>query len=342
MGGVYSARAFVGWYNGLPEYANLSPDLESSDRAVIIGQGNVALDVARVLLSDVDTLRNTDITEQALEKLSRSKIKRVHVVGRRGPVQAAFTIKELRELLQMPGLGFVPISKSILPEEKWKLPRPQKRIADLLRKHSETQCTTEKRWSLDFHQAPKKFVPNSEATNQLGSIVFHRTLYKTKHDKSIPDGQVHRIDKTSELQTGLAFRSIGYKAEPLPGMDALHIPFDEKSGTIPNEEGKVMSDMPGNSRLYCAGWVKRGPTGVIATTMEDAFATAESIVRDWASEPKETEKSGWDGIKDQIPQSHINWDDWLKIDAVEKERGRLKGKEREKFQSVQEMLNVVH
>ena len=106
---IYSARAFVGWYNGLPEHRNLNPDLQAGETAIIVGQGNVALDVARTLLTNVDELKKTDMTDYALQALSESKIKHVHVVGRRGPMQAAFTIKELRELLQLEDVNFNPV-----------------------------------------------------------------------------------------------------------------------------------------------------------------------------------------------------------------------------------------
>lgn len=132
--GVYSAREFVGWYNGLPDFANLEPDLTQGEDAVLIGQGNVALDVARMLLEDVNTLRKTDITTHAVETLSKSRIKRVHIVGRRGPMQAAFTIKEIRELMKLPDIGFHPIDTSLIPQDLKSLPRAPKRLMEILLK----------------------------------------------------------------------------------------------------------------------------------------------------------------------------------------------------------------
>ncbi|GKT50228.1 NADPH:adrenodoxin oxidoreductase, mitochondrial [Colletotrichum spaethianum] len=114
--GVYSARQFVGWYNGLPEYAGLVPDLTKGEEAIIIGQGNVALDVARMLLEDIDVLRRTDITEEALAQLATSRVKRVRIVGRRGPMQAAFTIKEVRELMKIQNVAFHPVDKTLIPQ----------------------------------------------------------------------------------------------------------------------------------------------------------------------------------------------------------------------------------
>ena len=336
--GIYSARAFVGWYNGLPEYADLDPNLSSGDTAVIIGQGNVALDVARILLSDLERLRSTDITEKALEKLSKSRIKRVHVVGRRGPLQGAFTIKEVRELIQLPGVGFHPIKSEFLPGSNAgidvQLPRAQKRILQLFQKYSQPLLRDQdKTWSLDFMLSPKEFQSES---NHVSSVLFQQTAFDTA-DRNDSRAKVHETDQVSRIDASTVFRSIGYKSEALPGMERVGIDFDKKAGTIPNEGGRVLSKdgiVPG---MYCAGWVKRGPTGVIATTMEDAFATAELIAQDWSS--KGSGKSGWDAIKADVPQS-ITWEDWLRIDAAERERGSGR-KEREKFGSISAMLNVV-
>ena len=336
--GIYSARAFVGWYNGLPEYADLAPDLRSGETAVIIGQGNVALDIARVLLSGVDGLRSTDITEKALKTLSQSRIRRVHVVGRRGPLQGAFTIKEVRELIQLPGVGFHPVEDSLLPRDNSQvsltLPRAQKRMVQLFRKHSALAPSSSSRtWSLDFMLSPVEFRSNS---NHVSSVDFKRTAFDTL-DTTNAKAKVRDTGQVSSIDASTVFRSIGYQSEPLPGMEEVGISFDEQAGVIPNNGGRVIAKngiIPG---MYCAGWVKRGPTGVIATTMEDAFATAELIAEDWSA--KGSGKSGWDAIKKDVPQS-IDWDGWLKIDAAERERGSGR-KEREKFQTIQELLNVV-
>lgn len=148
LDGIYSARAFVGWYNGLPEYAHLAPKLDTGRNAVIIGQGNVALDVARILLSPLDYLWRTDITEQALEVLKTSTIERVQIIGRRGPLQASFTIKEIRELMQLPGVGVQPILCHLLPKPEIKLPRAQSRMVQLLSKYSKTPPESGKRSGL--------------------------------------------------------------------------------------------------------------------------------------------------------------------------------------------------
>ena len=339
--GVYSARAFVGWYNGLPEYASLLPELQSGDTAVIVGQGNVALDIARILLSGVDRLKTTDIAANALDALSSSKVTKVHVIGRRGPLQASFTIKELRELMQLPDIQFKPIPLHLLPGPEHKLPRAQKRISDLLRSHSKDPSNDDrlsKSIELDFLQSPMSFNADSNASNKLASTTLSHNRYKNGNDLFDPSAGVESTNTKDTLKTSLAFRSIGYKSEPLPGMQDLGIEFDMRTGTIPNLAGRVVSGRSAIPGLYCAGWVKRGPTGVIATTMEDAFSTAEIIVSDW--EGKASGKPGWEALRSKFPYA-TDWGDWLKIDAAEREMGRAKGKEREKFSSIDQMLDVV-
>ncbi|KAH8804773.1 NADPH-adrenodoxin reductase Arh1 [Xylogone sp. PMI_703] len=355
--GVFSARAFVGWYNGLPEYADLEPDLTQSEEAVVIGQGNVALDVARILLKDPESLRSSDITETAIQALKRSKVKRVRVVGRRGPLQAAFTIKEVRELMKLPSVGFYPVDKSLIPADITKLPRAQRRIMEVLTKGSTTlPSSTERSWSLDFCLSPIAFNLDVNSPDRLGSIKFEKTtLVPDPFDLS---AKASKTGELTEFKSSLAFRSIGYKSEALQGFSDLGIPFNSSLGVIPNDGmGRVMHErarsddssnhVPG---LYCAGWVKRGPTGVIASTMQDAFSTADAIVEDWNSHALflngQLGTSGLDS-NEILAEARkrgcrpVSWNDWQKIDRAEKERGKRSGKEREKFRTIPEMLSVI-
>lgn len=378
--GIYSAREFVGWYNGLPDFTDLAPDLTQGEDAVLIGQGNVALDVARMLLEDVDRLRKTDITGHALETLSKSKIKRVHIVGRRGPMQvctvtsarwrhvaifhadflqAAFTIKEIREMMKLPDVAFNGLDKSLIPDDVKKLPRAQKRLMEVLLKGSPTSPDqASKSWFLDFCLSPKSFKSSAADPSRVGSTQFEKTRLSSPFEtNAFPTGTGEMV----EIPSSVVFRSIGYKSVPLDGFSDLGVPFDEKRGIIQNDgQGRVqheartydgamgVSHFPG---LYCAGWVKRGPTGVIASTMMDAFATADAIAEDWAAEaPFLNEKSkdrtvaGWDAIKTEIDSQQarvVKWDDWQKIDRAEKERGERAGKEREKFTRTADMLAIL-
>ena len=357
--GIHSARAFVGWYNGLPEYADLEPELDWGETAVIIGQGNVALDVARTLLSSVDRLRKTDITEKALDALSRSRIKRVHVVGRRGPMQASFTIREVRELRDLPDVKLLPVDTSILPPETLKLPRAPKRLMQLLSSlNPDTHANpTSRSCSLDFLLSPKIFEASDQDPEHISSVKFVRNELVGPEPFTPSAKIVPRGCEEFQLPASLAFRSIGYKSQPIAGMDELGIEFDHQRGIIPNDpQGRVNTSKDQsrgpenqNALLYCAGWVKQGPTGVIAGTMEDAFVTAEAIISDWHnshSQKPELQrlKGGWDALKAKIAEPGlrtVSWDDWQKIDAAERKRGKEKGKEREKFRSVEEMLKVL-
>ncbi|KAL2157503.1 hypothetical protein VTH06DRAFT_6054 [Thermothelomyces fergusii] len=349
--GVYSAREFVGWYNGLPEHADLAPDLARGDEAVIIGQGNVALDVARMLLEDVDVLRKSDIAEHAIETLSGSKIRRVHIVGRRGPMQAAFTIKEVRELMRLPSVAFHPFDTSLgspaAPPSGAGIPPSQKS------------------WSLDFLLSPAAFLSSPADPARLAETQFTRTtLAPSPFDPNayaLPSSPPPSPPVT--LPSAVAFRSIGYRSTPLPEFAQLGIPFNDRWGVISNDgRGRVrheergpdaameMGTFPG---LYCAGWVKRGPTGVIASTMEDAFSTADALAEDWLAPGGRVpflnddgrSAGGWDAVRAEVPPDTsarvVHWDGWKKIDAAERERGRRVGKEREKFTRTRDMLAVL-
>ncbi|KAL3462911.1 hypothetical protein BJX64DRAFT_258411 [Aspergillus heterothallicus] len=372
---VYSAREFVGWYNGLPEHRDLAPALSSGEDAVIVGQGNVALDVARILLSDVDRLRQTDIADYALEELSQSSIKRVRVVGRRGPLQASFTIKEVRELLQLPGVSFDPIPKDLFPPDETisALPRAQKRLIQLLAKGSTNdRATATKSWSLDFLLSPESLHWSDNDPTCLSHARFVRNeldpadpfaASAKARPKRLSTGEQELVNLTAST----FFRSVGYKSLPLPGLSDIGVPFDENRGVIPNDgfgrvtvplktetgihetlpDGSLISRLPG---FYCAGWVKRGPTGVIATTMTDAFTTADAIAADVAQNgssllsPGEGTSLGWEGVRLEAEKLGIratSWEDWERIDRAERERGSQQGKVREKYGRVEEMLGVL-
>ncbi|KAI1142221.1 nucleotide-binding domain-containing protein [Hypoxylon sp. FL0543] len=351
--GIYSAREFVGWYNGLPEYANLAPDLTRGDEAVIIGQGNVALDVARMLLENVDVLRKSDITQAAIETLSKSRVRRVHVVGRRGPMQAAFTIKEIRELMKLHGVGFHDIDMSLIPDEISKLPRARRRLMEVMVKGSTARVDeAAKSWSLDFCLSPTEFLGRADGC--VDSTVFERTTLTSPFD---PSSSVVGTGEKLTIPSSVIFRSIGYKSVPLPGFDEAGISFNDRKGIIDNDGmGRVLRSKGDESNaqreaehlpgLYCAGWVKRGPTGVIASTMEDAFSTGDAIASDWNSGApflKGDSSSGWEALRAGVEHGKcrvIHWGDWQRIDQAERQRGLLLGKEREKFTSAAEMLSV--
>jgi adrenodoxin-NADP+ reductase len=376
--GVFSAREFVGWYNGLPQFQNLAPNLDAGDQAVIIGQGNVALDVARILLKPIDALKSTDITAQALQTLAQSRIKSVKVIGRRGPLQvtpplqhmhlfirlnllkAAFSVKEIRELMYIPQVAFEPIDSSFYPSDI-KLPRVQKRIGDVLLKGSKASLEDAKKsWALSFLKTPKSI--HASQSNHVSSVTLTHQEFAPGADPFSKSASIVPTKEESTVPAALVFRSVGYKSSALPGLSDLGVTFDTKLGIIPNDPyGRVVaaSGGPGPlaashiAGLYCAGWVKRGPTGVIASTMDDAFASADIIVNDWENdvpflnsgngEGKSTGQ-GWDAIKEKVLAKGVrplSWSDWKAIDEAERARGAKMGKGREKFGSVEEMLKVL-
>ncbi|KAI5306710.1 hypothetical protein KEM56_007481, partial [Ascosphaera pollenicola] len=433
--GVHSARSFVGWYNGLPEHKDLTIDLSSTEEAVVIGNGNVALDVARILLADVDQLRKTDIAEHAIEQLQKSQVKRVRVIGRRGLMQvqskrkfsrygnelrflhsASFTIKEVRELLRLSNVTFQPINPAQFPpsEVLGNLDRAQKRILDLLSKASSAAAPPDlssKRLSLEFLMQPVAF--EDHPTTPTGHV--HRTTFQTmQHDpasahlrsgrvsgiyyedefeglqragnpidvlktkdrfesrqdlsfisKQSPPDVASKCDDSGRWAQGisipsdLVFTSIGYKSASLfNAKEDLCLPFDDSTGHFPQDgQGRILSGAPTNDSavqtgarplhgLYCAGWVKTGPKGVIANTMTDAFMTAEAIAKDWATGSlslANNNSRGWEGVKaeaDRLELRATDWNDWKKIDRIERERGKRKGKMREKIVDVKEMLDL--
>ena len=356
--GLYSAREFVGWYNGQPEYSKLSPNLDA-EHAVVIGNGNVALDVARILLSTVDSLRKTDITDSALDALAKSRVKRVTIAGRRGPMQAAFTIKELRELINLPNTSFQADNMELIPSTEWtsKLPRLEQRkyrFAKLLTagaRDGDRQC------HLRSLISPEAFISHKD-DGLLSHIRFRHNAFRNDNQRFDSDAQIKPADEHEILEADLAFRSIGYKAVPIPGLgEDLELDFREDRGIIANDGlGRALHraryDQKGSRNIaagcYCTGWVKNGPTGVIATTMEDAFATADAIVDDWGSRREKLcddglkESQGWQRLREEVATGNTtSWEDWRSIDRFEKQVGQEKGgKPRSKLRDVAEMMTA--
>lgn len=351
--GIHSARTFVGWYNGLPEFSSLQPRLTDGDTAVVIGNGNVALDVARILLSDVDALRKTDIAEHAVEALLQSKIRRVVVAGRRGPMQAAFTIKELRELLTLRDVGFTLEQPELVPDTAYiqQLPRLEQRkyrFAELLRKGAAAPSAQAARsWNLLSLASPQAFHEAGSGSGKVGSMAYEINHFRDPASRFGKTAGVCSSGETSSMECSAVFRSIGYKSETLPGLEEeTGVAFDPKRGVIANDgNGRALSVegavTPG---WYCTGWVQTGPTGVIASTMENAFSVAEVIAEDWsAGKPFLTGggRDGWSGLRKAGGlDKATSWDQWKAIDAAERQRGQKQGKEREKFTQVRDMLQV--
>jgi len=348
---VTSARAFVNWYNGHPSFRDFSPNLDTED-VVIIGNGNVAVDCARVLCKSPEELKVTDIASHAVEALSKSKVKRVHVVGRRGHIQAAVTMKELRELTRLEGTTFhvdgqeLALGRNTSSLAELESARARKRMDALLAEQaalSHPSSPSGKQLFMRFLLSPVACKPLSQGieTGAVGSFEFERVALEGPADKQKAVG----TGKMVTIPAGLVLKSIGYKSLAMPG-----VPFDPKSATMPNEKGRVMDTgklhVP---RLYCSGWLKRGPNGIIGTNITDARETVASILEDKAAgklgEAGNTTK-GLPALKSLLasrglsPTSVLDWKGWLKVDAEEVARGAASGKIREKVTSVPDMLRI--
>uniref|UniRef100_A0A8C4DYU1 NADPH:adrenodoxin oxidoreductase, mitochondrial n=1 Tax=Dicentrarchus labrax TaxID=13489 RepID=A0A8C4DYU1_DICLA len=342
LAGVYSAKDFVGWYNGLPSCQELSPDL-SCETAVILGQGNVALDVARILLSPIDILKKTDITQPALEALAESHVRRVLIVGRRGPVQIACTIKELREMVNLPDTRPEMVAADFegVKDAVKDLPRPRKRLTELMlktameipgEKEQERRNNASRVWSFRFFRSPIEIMADPDNKRTAGI-----RLAVNKLEGSGDGARAVLTGEVEDVSCGLVISSIGYKSLPIDPS----VPFDSSKAIVPNSMGRVQQA----AGLYCSGWLKTGPTGVIATTMNNSFDTARSLVEDMDSGTLDISaaKPGSQSISGLLEKRGVKpviFSDWEKIDSVEMSRGEAAGKPREKLLTVEEMLQV--
>ncbi len=334
--GNHTATEFVGWYNGHPDYRDREFDF-SGQVAVVIGQGNVAADVCRILAKTVDELKATDISQHALDALAQSNIREIHMVGRRGPVQAKFTHPELRELgelkvcdifVRKEDLELNPASEAELEDVH---NRANIKNYELLKEFSARPAARKKRrlW-LDFLLSPLEI---------RGEARIESLLLGKNRLQGAPGNQwAEATGETCEMKCDLLFYSIGYRGAPIPG-----VPFDEKRAVLPNVAGRICDGDKIVSRLYTAGWIKRGPTGIIGTNRACAVETVNSLLED-LPHLGGGGKSGKDGLVALASQRGIRIVDyaaWEKIDQVEIERGQQLGKPREKITSVDEMLAVV-
>lgn len=327
--GSHTATAFVGWYNGHPDHRDAQFDLRG-EVAVVIGQGNVAIDVARILSKSVDELRGTDIAAHALDALAESRVREIHIIGRRGPAQAKFTNKELRELGEIQGSSVhVPLEDMTLNmESEVELEDKNNYVAaknvEILRSWIDRPPLSSGRSiHLHFLQAPTRL----EGRGRVQRIVLERN-----HLAGLPFAQqAFGTGESVTLDCDLVFRSIGYRGRPVPG-----VPFDDRRGVIPNEAGRVA----GSPGIYVAGWIKRGPSGIIGTNRADAVATVQSLLADldgFDPAPKPG-AAGLFGHPGRDAPSLVDYAGWLRIDAEEQRRGVAANKPREKFTHVDQML----
>lgn len=332
LAGVHAASDFVGWYNGHPDCSDLHFDL-SQEVAVVVGQGNVAIDVCRILAKPIDDLRATDITEHALEALAASRVRQIHLVGRRGPAQAKFTHKELRELCALRGWRTVvePEALVLNDESRAELAHPDHannaRNMELLRRLEPAHAGAEKTLRLHFQRAPVAL--QGDGRLQRITLEVQRLAGPAFQQRAEPAGSC------LDIPAGLLFRSVGYRGSALPGL-----PFDEHSGTLPHREGRVLAGaqqvLPG---WYVTGWIKRGPTGIIGTNRADSVETVERLLEDLPSlDAAKPGRAGLSSLLEARPRPVIGFEGWRAIEAVERQRGAARGKTAEKFVRIPDML----
>lgn len=342
--GSHPATAFVGWYNGHPDYRHLEFDL-TQERVAVIGVGNVAMDVARILARSQAELAQTDIADYAMEALSRSNVKEIYIIGRRGPAQAAFTNPEIKELGEMEEADCIIDPAEVALDEASKAylasgeadPKDAKNV-EIMREYSlRSPEGKPKKLILRFLLSPVEII----GTERVEAIkLVKNELYLTDRG----DVRPRATDQYETLPIGLVFRSVGYNGLPLPD-----VPFYEKWGTIPNEEGRVLSAFGSEEAVpgeYVVGWIKRGPSGIIGTNKPDSVETAERLLQDlqagklWS--PSQPDAAAVLSLIEERRPEYVTFDDWLLIDQMELERGAALGRPRLKFSDIDEMLNALH
>ena len=338
--GSCPATAFVGWYNGHPDYQDLAVDLQH-DRVLVVGNGNVAMDVARMLLREPDELAKTDIGDNALRQLRESKVREVVMLGRRGPAQAAFTNAELKEFGELEGVDVIvdPGQLELDPHSQQDLVNDKIAVknVEMLRAYAaETEHTQPRRIVLRFLVSP------AEIIGENGHVAAVRL---ERNQLLMDDYGGLRAKGTGEfetIQTGMILRSVGYRSVPLPG-----VPFDDAQFTILNVAGRVVraSDNDAVPGEYVVGWAKRGPSGVIGTNKPDAVSTVAAMTADLATLPGIADDRRDPALIERLVRErkpeYVNWQSWKVLDRFELQQGAAQGRPRVKVTRVPEMLEII-
>jgi len=353
---VMSARDFVNWYNGMPAEDEreggeaVAPDFDGVRSVVVCGLGNVALDCARILLKDaVSTLHPTDMSSRAVQALEKARVEHVHILSRRGPAQAACTPKELREMLSVEGVRVWVHPDGVLDRmgpaclEELKGSRIHRRVVDVLKKRvqdKEVDHHGNKNLHVHFFSSPAVYRGSERRVTE--TVVERMTL-----DPSVVPQRALRTGETTFIPSELVIESVGYTATSIEGA-----PFDEASATVPNVLGRVEGPGDDGKDLYCCGWLKRGPSGIIGTNLVDAEQTVDTMVRHMEAKQEaraaagaagqEWGRAGLSALLDSRRHRVVSLDDWNRIDAEEMRRGEMTGKTREKIVRVEEMVRVAN
>ncbi len=338
--GSHGASDFVGWYNASPDQRNLTFDF-SGERVVVVGNGNVAMDVARVLMLPPKELAATDIGGHALRALSANKVREVTILGRRGPAQAAFTYRELRELAERDDIDVIvnPADMQLDPhslhDTSHSADRGRDQVLDLLRELSERgDRGHDRRIVFRFLVSPVEIVGSNRVE---GVDVVHNDLYRGNNGEL----RARATDRHEIVPADIVFRAIGYQGVALPG-----VPFDPITATIPNDRGRVIDSLTGQPREgeYVAGWIKRGPNGIIGTNKPDAQETVEMLVEDLRAGRMRKQVLSPEVFNCFLSQRQgevVSFDDWKFLDSREVAMGEELGRPRLKFARVENMLRVL-
>jgi ferredoxin--NADP+ reductase len=336
----HPATEFVAWYNGHPDFRDLEFDL-SQERAAVVGVGNVAVDVARILCRSPEELAKTDIADHALQVLRASRIKEVYLLGRRGPAQAAFTNPEIKELGELADADIFVVPEEVQLDALSRAAlertpdRPTSKKVEILQGFALRPASGKsRRLTLRFLVSSTDLV--DDGTGAVGAMrLVRNTLYATATGTLQPKA----TDVTEELRVGLVFRSVGYRGVPLPG-----VPFNESWGVILNDKGRVL-DAQAKTPVggeYTAGWIKRGPSGVIGTNKPDAAETVTCMMEDLAEgltlTPEHPQAAAADFFLRERQPRCVSYQDWQRLNEIEVERGRAQGRPRVKFTRVEDML----
>lgn len=339
----YAATEFVGWYNGHPDYRDSDFDLTGVKRVAVIGVGNVAMDVARILGRTTDELYQTDIADYALDALRDSEVDEIYVLGRRGPAQAAFSNPEIKELGEMADADIIvdcdDASLDELSATHLKKARDRSAIRNvkILQSYVDRGLTGKsRRIIMRFLVSPAEIIGGDKVV----------AMKIVKNELYLDDNGNLRPRATAEfeiLPVDMVFRSVGYLGVPLPD-----VPFYDRWGTIPHRKGRVFTRHEGREALtgnYVAGWIKRGPTGIIGTNKPDAVETVDSFLEDFADgnvlQPTDTSEAAILALLQARKPTYITFDDWKVLDEIELQRGKAIGRSRVKFTTVEDMLEAL-
>jgi len=323
--GSWSATEFVAWYNGHPDYQQLRFDL-NVDRAVVIGNGNVALDVARMLALTPDELAPTDTTDPAIEAIGSSTVREILIVGRRGPAQASWTTQELKEMGELAGAD-VSVDPAELEGAVEEDTHTQRNM-DVLREFASRQPTG-KPVTVGFLFFRSPVAIHGDGKVESIELVRNRLEEQDGRRVAVP------TDEHETIECGLVFRSVGYR-----GVGLSELPFDERRGTIHNEGGRVV----GHQRAYCAGWIKRGPTGIIGTNKKDATETVQLLLEDveqgLIAHREQVTPEAVEALLADRGVRAVMYAGWMSIDELERAAGEKLGRPRVKLRTWDELLEA--